>query len=229
MCLIENGTWLKEQLFFLNFSYTTRCALRMSWYSLNPTHLTHWGRVTHISSLKWVIIGWRQAIIWTNAGILLNGPLGTNFSEILIKNSNISIQEIAFENVICKMAPILFQPELVHVGLIYNQNNFWCLCFHFSYACVTIMCSNNKSCDPLWHHMQGTDSILRCLTSIGNPIVEIRWSQDCLISTIGICYTGKMASLYWNRAQSADSTSVTNHWYWANILLVPSFLTFLGH
>ena len=26
----------------------------------------------------------RQAIIWTNAGILLIGPLGTNFSEILI-------------------------------------------------------------------------------------------------------------------------------------------------
>ena len=29
--------------------------------------------------------GRRQAIIWTNAGILLIGPLGTNFSEILVK------------------------------------------------------------------------------------------------------------------------------------------------
>ena len=27
----------------------------------------------------------RQAIIWTSAGILLIGPLGTNFSEILIE------------------------------------------------------------------------------------------------------------------------------------------------
>ena len=27
----------------------------------------------------------RQAIIWTNAGILLIEPLGTNFSEILIE------------------------------------------------------------------------------------------------------------------------------------------------
>ena len=42
-------------------------------------------------SLNWVNIGSdnglapdrRQAIIWTNAGILLIGPLGTNFSEIL--------------------------------------------------------------------------------------------------------------------------------------------------
>ena len=29
--------------------------------------------------------GRRQAIIWTNAGILLIGPLWTNFSEILIQ------------------------------------------------------------------------------------------------------------------------------------------------
>ena len=27
----------------------------------------------------------RRAIIWTNAGILLIGPLGTNFSEFLIE------------------------------------------------------------------------------------------------------------------------------------------------
>ena len=58
------------------------------------THgLTHWGRVTHIWINKLTIIGSinglspgrRQAIIWTNAGILLIGPLGTNFSEILIE------------------------------------------------------------------------------------------------------------------------------------------------
>ena len=53
--------------------------------------LTHWGRVTHICVGKLTIIGSnnglspsrRQAIIWTNAGIMLIGPLGTNFSEIL--------------------------------------------------------------------------------------------------------------------------------------------------
>ena len=44
--------------------------------------LTHWGRVTHICVSKLTIIGSdnglspdrRQAIIWTNAGILLIGP-----------------------------------------------------------------------------------------------------------------------------------------------------------
>ena len=35
-----------------------------------------------------------QAIIWTNAGILLIGPLGTNFSEILIEIQNFSLKKI---------------------------------------------------------------------------------------------------------------------------------------
>ena len=58
---------------------------------LDIEHLTHWGRVTHICVSKLTINGSdnglspsrRQAIIWTNDGILLIGPLGTNFSEIL--------------------------------------------------------------------------------------------------------------------------------------------------
>ena len=52
--------------------------------------LTHWGRVTHICVSELTTIGSdnglspgrRKAIIWTNAGILLIWPLGTNFSEI---------------------------------------------------------------------------------------------------------------------------------------------------
>ena len=64
-------------------------SLQSIWSSL----LTHWGRVTHICVNKPTTIGSdnglspgrRQAIIRTNAGILLIGPLGTNFSEILIE------------------------------------------------------------------------------------------------------------------------------------------------
>ena len=40
--------------------------------------------LTIIGSDNGLSPGRRQAIIWTNAGILLIGPLGTNFSEILI-------------------------------------------------------------------------------------------------------------------------------------------------
>ena len=69
--------------------------------------LTHWGRVTHICVGKLTIIGSdnglsperRQAIIWTNAGILLIGPLGTNLSESLIE-----IQAFALTTIRLKMS-----------------------------------------------------------------------------------------------------------------------------
>ena len=55
--------------------------------------LTHWGRATHICVSNLTIIASdkvlsparRQAIIWTNAGISLVGPLAINFSDILIE------------------------------------------------------------------------------------------------------------------------------------------------
>ena len=59
---------------------------------LDFDYLTHWGKVKHIC-VSWInIIGSddgssprrRQAIIWTNDGILLIRPLGTKCSEILI-------------------------------------------------------------------------------------------------------------------------------------------------
>ena len=64
--------------------------------------LTHSGRVTHICVGKQTIIGSnnglsperRQALIWTNAGILWIGPLGTNFSEILIEIQTLSWKKI---------------------------------------------------------------------------------------------------------------------------------------
>ena len=54
---------------------------------------THWGRVTHLCVSKLTIIGSnndlspgrRQAVIRTNAGILLLRPLVTNFNEMLIE------------------------------------------------------------------------------------------------------------------------------------------------
>ena len=64
--------------------------------------LTHWGRVTHICVGNPIIIGSdnglspgrRQTIIWTNAGILLIWPLGTNFSEILIEMYTFSFKKM---------------------------------------------------------------------------------------------------------------------------------------
>ena len=73
--------------------------LMMIQYWSGWAELTHWGQVTHICVSNLIIgsdnglpPGRRQAIIWTNAGILLIGPLGTNFSEI-----SIGIQTFSFK------------------------------------------------------------------------------------------------------------------------------------
>ena len=63
--------------------------------------ITHCVRVTHICVDSLTIIGsddlspgWRQAIIWTNPGLLSIETLGTNFSEILIKIQNFSFMKM---------------------------------------------------------------------------------------------------------------------------------------
>ena len=52
------------------------------------------GKLNSISSDNELLPGRRQAIIWTNAGILLIGPLGTNFNDILIGIQTCSFKEM---------------------------------------------------------------------------------------------------------------------------------------
>ena len=80
---------------------------------LLPHILTHWSRVTHICVSNLTSIGSdnglspdrRQAIIWTNTGILLTGPLGTNFNEILI-----GIQTFSFNKMHLKVSSAKWRP-----------------------------------------------------------------------------------------------------------------------
>ena len=63
------------------------------------------GNLTIIGSDNGLSPGRRQAIIWTNAGILLIGPLGTNFSEILI-----GINKFSFTKMHLKMSSAKWRP-----------------------------------------------------------------------------------------------------------------------
>ena len=99
--------------------------------------LTHWGRVMHICVSKLTIIGsdngllpgWRQAIIWTNAGILLIEPLGINFNEIAIK-----IHAFSFKNIHLKMASGKWHP--------------FCLCLN--------VLTHLWPTDAIWRHRSGS-------------------------------------------------------------------------
>ena len=86
--------------------------------------LTHWGRVTHICVSKLTTIGSdnglspgrRQAIIWTNAGILLIGPLGTDFSEILIEILTFSFKKMHLKLSSAKRRPFCLGLNVLRIG-----------------------------------------------------------------------------------------------------------------
>ena len=83
--------------------------------------LTHWGRVTHICVSKLTIIGLdnglspgrRQAITWTNDGILFIRSSRTNFSEILSK-----IHTFSFKKMHLKMSIGKWQPSSLGLNML---------------------------------------------------------------------------------------------------------------
>ena len=83
--------------------------------------LTYWGRAMHICVGRLTIIGSdnglspgrRQAIIWTNAGILLIEPLGTNFNEILI-----GIQTFSFKKMHLKVSSAKWRPPCLGLNVL---------------------------------------------------------------------------------------------------------------
>ena len=117
-----SSTSILKDFFNSKLTHCMICILFFTWFI---TWLTHWGRVRYICIRKVIIIGsdndlspgWCQAIIWTNAGILLIEPLGNKLQWNLNQNFYFFIQENAFEHVVWKMATIVSQPQCVN-GLI---------------------------------------------------------------------------------------------------------------
>ena len=120
----DNSSWYHGGLYLLSL----RCHV-----------LTHWGRATHICVSEIIIIGSdnglspgrRQAIIWTNAGILLIRTLGTNFSEILGE-----IHSFSFSKIHLKMSSAKWR--LFGLGL--NELNNNCI----AYAKLTGPCLSRR-------------------------------------------------------------------------------------
>ena len=102
-----------------------RCSDMYAYLQMICDSLTHWGRVTHICVGKLTVIGSdnglspdrRQAIIWTNAGLLLIGPLGTNFSEILIKILTFSFKKMRLKVSSAKRRPFCLDLNVLRLCL----------------------------------------------------------------------------------------------------------------
>ena len=98
------------------------------------SRLTHWGRVSHTWVSNWTIMGSdnglspgrRQAVIWTNAGILFMEPLGINFIEILL-----GIPIFSFKKMRLKMSPAKWGPFCLGLNvltMIIPPNTSWRTC-----------------------------------------------------------------------------------------------------
>ena len=80
---------------------------RDTWETISFNRMTHIciSNLTIIGSDNVLLPGQHHTIIWTNAGILLIGPLGTNFSEILIR-----IHKFSFMKMHLKMSSAKWRP-----------------------------------------------------------------------------------------------------------------------
>ena len=114
--------------------------------------LTHWGRATHICVDKLTTIGSDnglspgrcQAIVWTIAGILLIGPLGTNFSEILI-----GIQTFSFKKMHLKMSSAKWRPSCLGLNVL-NKGTYISLGNWF-WSHGTYWCDRYRPSHPMTH------------------------------------------------------------------------------
>ena len=116
----------------LDFAVVENSTTILGMTPIRVSRITHLGRVTHICVNKLTIIGSdnglspgrRQAIIWTNAGILLIGPLGTNFSEILFE-----IFTFSFKKMHVKMSSVKWRPSFLGLNVITGpaMHNITCI------------------------------------------------------------------------------------------------------
>ena len=131
--------------------------------SFGHDELTHWGRVTHICVSKQTVIGSdnglspgrRQAIFWTNAGILLIGTLGTNFSEILI-----GIQIFSFKKIHLKMKSAKWRPFCLGLNVLVHAQLccafFW---LYHQYVVGFVWCEQHQP----WYNNETQISRLVCI------------------------------------------------------------------
>ena len=165
--------------------------------------LNHYGQVMDICIDKLTIIdsdnclspGRHQAIIWTNAGMGLIGPLGTNFRKI-----SIGIQTFSFMKMHLKMWPVKWHPFCVSFNVLkylhlHGDHHVWvsiCYCAIFTtkalFSCPTATLRGNYSD---WLLASGW------------------WNQFCgsLFSKIAFC----VKSTFWYQKQCKSSGNLAHY------------------
>ena len=157
-------------------------------------------KLTNIGSDNGLSPGRRQVIIWTNTGMLLIGPLGTNFSEILIEIHTISFKKIHLKISSGWRWPFCLGLNVLSYGYPYCKNLRWRHVSVITWPQATILIAahfflfvfrNGMTSIP-GHGVpvkrkQGLYSLRRRrLISIGIPIINLTRSLDRLRFIMGI-------------------------------------------
>ena len=135
----------------------------------------------------------RQAIIWTNDGLLLIGPLGTNFSEILVEILTLSFKKMRLKvssaiwrpsclglNVLSVTSPVYF----MNISYIYNSISETVLSVSFK----TYWPNQIKSC-----RVKDSGDVMNCAKFTFRKIDEIKnnaWvtvNNDFWVTSEAIC------------------------------------------
>ena len=164
---------------------------------LTKCTLTHWGIYT---SLNLVNIGSdnglspvrRQAIIWTNAGILSIGPLGTNVSEILIGIQTFSFKKLHLKTSSAKWRLFCLGLNVLSNHLQGRHNQEWVNrvydIFLPSLVCMIYKHESNRGVSLRWRH-NDHDSVSNhqphgCLL---NRLFRRRWKKTSKLRVTGLC------------------------------------------
>ena len=85
------------------------------------------GKLTIIGSDNGLSPGRRQAIIWTNAGILLLWTIGTNFSQFVIEIQTFSLKQIRLKMSSAKCCPFRLSLNVLiyAMPILAQHTDFW--------------------------------------------------------------------------------------------------------
>ena len=105
--------------------------IKPSWGARISNGLTHWGRVMHICVSNLTIISsnnglspdWHQDIIWSNTGMLLIGPSGTNFSVIQNEIYTFALKKMHLILSSAKRQPFCLGLNMLNAGSAYILNS----------------------------------------------------------------------------------------------------------
>ena len=125
------------------------------------------GKLTINGSDNSLSPGRRQAIIQTNAGILLIGPLGTNFSEILSE-----IHIFSFKKIHLKLSSAKLRPFGFGLNVLTHRNLVAQLCIHRSSTVQIMPC---RLCEPC-HYLNQCWNIVPLGTNVRGIWIKTQFS-----------------------------------------------------